>query len=197
MSLDNDKLANVNVVVEEVKTDCQVSDRENEMDLYVKKEVLTEIIKNVITEENKKLKDEIHQTLIKKLSEYDKIIPEIISSIKELKITTNGIANTASNAYDTSDANLKSISELKNRVAELEQSHNTILKQQETCKIKVKELSKEVNNLNQENEHLIDKIDDIQNRNMRANLVFNGIAEITNENYDTTKELILNILESI
>ena len=103
MSL-NDKLANVNIV-EEVKTDCQVSDGENEMDLYVKKEVLTEIIKNVITEENKKLKDEIHQTLIKKLSEYDKIIPEINSSIKELKITTNGIANTASNAYDTSDAN--------------------------------------------------------------------------------------------
>ena len=88
---------------------------------------------------------------------------------------------------------MKSISELKQKVATLEINLETTNKNLNTYKDHTKSL--ETNN-----QYLFTKIQDIQNRSMRSNLVFHGLPETEeenkgnnendNNNYDQTKEIV-------
>ena len=63
-----------------------------------------------------------------------------------------------------------------------------------TSKEKVKSLQTKVTQVINNHDFLNDKLDDMQNRSMRANLVFTGLDELNSESYDTTKELLVKTI---
>ena len=56
-------------------------------------------------------------------------------------------------------------------------------------------ISTEIVDLKQENTDLKNKIDDIINRNMRANLVFTNVPETEGNHFDSTRQLLVSLIE--
>ena len=56
-------------------------------------------------------------------------------------------------------------------------------------------ISTEIVDLKQENTDLKNKIDDIINRNMRSNLVFTNVPETEGNQFDSTRQLLVNLIE--
>lgn len=154
-------------------------------------EQITEMIRKVVKEENSSFRNEINKTIKstieasidEKFAGYDKRITNLEVSLSNLQISSDGIGDTASKAYDTSDANLKNLTSLSTKVAVTENKAISNEKHLETLREKIKQNITHIDELHE-------TIDDLRNRNMRSNLVFKGLPEDENETYDASKNII-------
>ena len=96
------------------------------------------------------------------------------------------MVTTASAAYDTSDSNLKSITELQNRVKTLDDT----VPEYKQFRVELQEREKDYKGAI---DNLEKQLDDQINRSMRCNLVFSGVKESEGQNR-STKDIVSDFI---
>ena len=151
------------------------------------KQIITDSIKaannelsNTLGEKMESLNKDLQEKLEFKLNELDYRVGAISSELK-------GVGVTASAAYDTSDANLKSIGNLTTRVAELERRCNEQDKNNAEHKLREQSYKESI-------EQLQTSLDDQINRSMRSNLVFTGLNETEKRGEISTRDIVADFI---
>ena len=158
---------------EERKSENVITEDKNELQQLIPAAVENSQEK-LITQIRSSVDEVFTQSILPKLQKYEVEITNLGQRLAVIETNSHGIQNTASIAYDTSDANLKGLQEIKLKVNKLESDLEITTKRLDTYKKHTKELE-------ENNEYLYEQVQDVQNRNMRANLVFHRIPEIINE----------------
>ncbi len=164
------------------------SNKENNNELLqLSKEYLIE----AIATGNDKLRKDLKKELVDEITDsIEKSIETKFSCIKEdltsLHLDIDGLKKTSSDAYEISTDNEKKIASLDERMQMLEESSSTQSTLQEEFLQREAGYKKDIDELKK-------NIDDQINRSMRGNLVFLGLPEDENENYNA-KDVIANFI---
>ena len=125
-----------------------------------------EDIRKIFVEENTKLETKLMNSAMKLAEELNKLNTTIDEQNIAFNTRLNGMEN--------------KLFELETNAFETTSTINSI--------------TSEIVDLKQENTELITKLDDIINRNMRSNLVFTNVPETKGNNFDSTRQLLANLL---
>ena len=87
------------------------------------------------------------------------------------------------------EESIKELADLKNRMQEMESEQEKIRGSVQQTHVVCDEMRKEMKALSE-------KVDDLENRNRRSNLVFYGVAEMEREGWSETERIVRDILRS-
>lgn len=157
----------------------------------VSMQLLKATIMESVTSANAKLHDVLcakMESLNRELQETFEIrLHDVETRVQNLDSKLSAVAQTASDTYDTSDTNLKTITLLSSRVAELERKITDQERNNEDFKRREKDYIESI-------EEIQISLDDQINRSMRSNLVFLGLQETEARGQSTTKDIVSDFI---
>ncbi len=155
--------------------------------IQLSKQFLSQTIATANEKLRKDLKEELVDELTRKLEEtIENKLSEIQTALVPLKEDIENLKKTANDAYETSSTNTDNISKIEVRLQKLEDSFTVQSRITDDLQHKEVNYKKDIDILKK-------TIDDQINRSMRGNLVFFGLEENENDDYNS-KNIVANFI---